>query len=138
MAANIRNKRSVGTAAGVGTSYTSIELTAVDAYTGSVALQSQAYLDKLLLSFNTIATAASFSWYLSWDEAGEYPITDPLEALSFKDGKTSGTKVRAANLFGASYTDLQEGANHYKSIYLQIKGDAGTFTVEAILLWRGR
>lgn len=138
MAANIRNKRSVGTASSVGTSYQAIELTAVNAFTGSVALESQAYLDKLLLSFSNIVTAASFDWYLAWDAAGKYPLTDPSETNSFKDGLTAGVKVRAANLFGARYTDLNDGSNHYKSIYLVIKGDAGTFDVEAVLLWGTR
>lgn len=138
MAANIRNKRSVGSSTGVGTSYTAVELGELNGFGGSVALESQAYLDKLLLSFSNIATATSFDWYLAWDSAGQYPITDPSESNGFKDGLTAGVKVRAANLFGARYTDLRVGSNHYKSVYLIIKGDAGTFDVEAVLLWGTR
>ena len=132
-AGGIQNKYSAGTQASLGTSYTAIELTS-DGTLGGQAVASQCYLDKIFFTWKSIVTAANFSWYLAYDSGGEYPITDPQETVTFKDGKTSGTKVNAADLAGAAYRFTDQGS----TIYLIAKVDAGTVTAEAVLVWRGR
>lgn len=132
-AGGIQNKYSAGRQTSLGTAYTAIELTE-NATLGGKAIASQCYLDKIFFTWKSISTAANFSWYLAYDSAGEYPITDPQEAVTFKAGKTGTTKVNAADLAGAAYRFTTQGS----TIYLIAKVDAGSCTAEVVLVWRGR
>lgn len=132
-AGGIQNKYSAGSVDDLDTSYTAIELGA-DGTLGGRKIDAQCYLDKILFKWSAITTAASFSWYLAYDSAGEYAITDPQEAVSFKDSKAVGVKVNAADLAGAAYRHTNQG----QTIYLIAKVDAGDADLDAVLLWRGR
>ena len=132
-AGGIQNKYSAGSLSSLGTSYTHVELKA-DSTLGGMKIASQCYLDKLLFTWKSISTAANFTFYLAYDSAGEFPITDPQEAVVFKTGKTATTKVNAADLAGAAYTQTKQGS----SIFLIAKVDAGSCTAEVVLVWRGR
>ena len=129
----IQNKYSAGSIASLATSYTNVELKD-DGTLGGKKIASQCYLDKILFTWKSISTAVNFSWYLAYDSAGEYPIADPQETITFKDGKTGTTKVNAFDLAGAAYRYTEQG----QSIHLIAKVDAGTVNVDAVLLWRGR
>lgn len=132
-AGGIQNKYSAGRQTSLGTAFTAIELGA-DATLGGQKIASQCYLDKIFFTWKSISTAANFTFYLAYDSAGEFPITDPQEAVVFKTGKTATTKVNAADLAGAAYTQTKQGS----SIFLIAKVDAGSCTAEVVLVWRGR
>jgi|TARA_R100000455_G_C6265843_1_gene121105 hypothetical protein len=129
----IQNKYSAGRQTSLGTAFTAIELGA-DATLGGQAIAAQCYLDKIFFTWKSISTAANFTWYLAYDSGGEFPITDPQEAVTFKTGKTGTTKVNAADLAGAAYVSTNQGT----SIHLIAKVDAGSCTAEVVLVWRGR
>ena len=129
----IQNKYSAGSVTGLGNAYTAVAL-AADATLGGQVVAAQCYLDKLLFSWDTIATGVSFSWYLAYDAAGKFPITDPQEAVTMKTGLTATFKVNAADLAGASYRATTQG--NYP--YLIAKVNAGSATLGVVLLWRAR
>ena len=131
----IQNKYSAGSLDSLGTSYTAIEIKAGGTL-GGENIASQCYLDKLLFTWKSISTAVNFSWYLAYDNGGEYPITDPQEAIAFKDGKTATTKVNAFDLAGAAFIQTAKGPA--QTLYVVAKVNAGSANVEAFLLWRGR
>ena len=129
----IQNKYSAGSVVGLGTSYTAVAL-GIDVTLGGQAVDAQCYLDKLLFSWSSIVTGVSFSWYLAYDVAGKYPITDPQEAVTMKTGLTGTFKVNAADLAGASYRATTQG----RFPFLIAKVNAGSASLGAVLLWRAR
>ncbi len=132
-AGGIQNSYSASAGNSIGTAFSAVELNGASAL-GGKHIGSQCFLDKILFTWKSISTAANFTWYLAYDSGGEYPITDPQEAVVFKVGKTGTTKVNAADLAGCAYRYTNSGS----TIYLIAKVDAGTAAADITLLWRAR
>ncbi len=85
------------------------------------------HLENVDLRFTSIVTATSFDWYISADEAGEYNLTPVQTAAVWATGKGTGKLYAAAVVRSRSPCFRGEG------IYLHIKLDAGTATVDAFI-----
>ena len=101
---------------------TSASIALTNAYTRTaVAVPSKADLSLVSVEMTSISGAASVTWYLSRDSAGDQPIT-PLWTDTILDaGSGSGA--------GSVVRDMAGALNHAGgSLYVNAKLDAGTAT----------
>jgi hypothetical protein len=109
-----------GSGSSIGTSFTAVDLSHPDDIL-------EYYLEQIVMEFSSIVTMATFDWYLATDSGGTHPITPLTSGAAVSDmmGSTKGySKIVATG---------RKADSRGNGLYLIIKGDAGTFTVNAYI-----
>ncbi len=115
---------SIATKTALSTSYTSLDIgVAGPTGPGPAGFPDRCFVSHVSLELDTIVTAATVSWYLCEDSAGDIPLTNVVTTNIVDEGSGSAEGGFGA-LVGMAYERSAQGTKG--SLYLRAKLNAGT------------
>lgn len=120
--------------ANIANTFTSVPISSSGDDVFADTIPERCWLDKLQVRVTSIAGGmSSYSWYLSHDSAGSWPITDVTAGGNITPGVQATDRGNVFNLERAAYRRQENGVAG--TIYFQGQTDVGTCTISATLTW---